>query len=134
MRVPRWSSLALAMTVLMLVGVSARAEYSPAPETILNLMSIKFWRGLTNVVTSPAELPKQIYKDTRDMGAVGVPVGLLQGVGMTAYRAAFGALETAFFFVPAPGEYDPMVEPPFVWQEWAKVTTAAAAQEQRTGP
>lgn len=126
----RLSVVLAVVAMIALATVSARAEYSPPPETILNLMSVKFWRGLTNVVTSPVELPKQIYKDTRDMGGAGVPVGLLQGVGMTAYRAAFGALETAFFFVPAPGEYDPMTEPPFVWQGWAKPIPAAAAEQR----
>jgi hypothetical protein len=40
---------------------------------------------------------------------------LLKGIGMTAYRAIAGTLETALFIVPAPGYYDPMANPAFVW-------------------
>ena len=88
----------------------------PPPEVICEKMSEKLLRGITNVATSPLEVPKQVYYTTRDHGVVTGPfLGLLKGVGMTAYRAVVGTFETAFFFVPAPGYYDPMAHPTYVW-------------------
>jgi hypothetical protein len=40
---------------------------------------------------------------------------------MTLYRAFIGTTETVFFVVPAPGYYDPMIDPEFVWQDWEKM-------------
>lgn len=88
------------------------------PEQVIEKMSVKLVRGVTNVVTAPVELPKQLYTTTRDKGIPGPLIGLFKGVGMTAYRAVFGVLEAAFFLIPAPGYYDPMTNPAYVWQGW----------------
>ena len=96
-------------------------EALPPAEVVFEKMSDKLVRGVTNVATCPVELPKQIYKTTRDRGAVGAVIGLFKGVGMVCYRAVCGALETASFLVPAPGFYDPLAKPPFVWQDWGRL-------------
>jgi len=94
------------------------AQETPKPETIVGKMAFKFARGITNVATSVVELPKQSYLSVRDQGGVGYVVGPLKGIGMTVYRALIGTFETAFFLVPQPGYYDPMVDPDFVWDGW----------------
>jgi putative exosortase-associated protein (TIGR04073 family) len=94
------------------------AQESPKPETIVGKMAFKFARGITNVATCVVELPKQSYLCVRDQGGVGFVVGPLKGIGMTAYRALIGSVETVFFLVPQPGYYDPMVDPDFVWDGW----------------
>jgi putative exosortase-associated protein (TIGR04073 family) len=94
------------------------------PEDIFLGMATKLVRGLTNVVTSPAELPKQVYQTTRDLGVPGPLVGLFKGVGMVVYRAATGALETALFLVPEPGFYESLTRPTFVWYDWTEPTPA----------
>jgi putative exosortase-associated protein (TIGR04073 family) len=81
-------------------------------------MAFKFTRGITNVVTSPVEFPKQFGLTVRDQGGVGFVIGPLKGAAMLGYRAFIGALETVLFLVPQPGYYDPMMEPDFVWNGW----------------
>jgi len=107
----------------LLVASSTLAACNPedaTPEQIVEKQSVKLVRGITNVLTSPLELPKQIYTTTRDRGVPGPLIGLVKGVGMTVYRAVFGAVEAVVFLVPAPGFYDPMTNPPYVWQGWGR--------------
>ena len=94
------------------------------PEDVFQGMSVKLLRGITNMATCPAELPKQGYKTTRDMGVPGVFVGFVKGLGMLVYRAATGALETVLFMVPEPGFYGSLTTPAFVWQGWGEPTPA----------
>ena len=107
----------LLLAVLLVMPLAAYAEQQP--ESITEKMSIKFFRGLTNVVTSPVEIPKQIVLTGQEMGGVGYfVIGPFKGILMTVYRATIGVVETAFFTVPQPGYYDPTIEPPYVWQGW----------------
>jgi putative exosortase-associated protein (TIGR04073 family) len=100
-----------------MMPLAAYAEQQP--ESIAEKMSIKFFRGLTNIVTSPVEIPKQIVLTGQEMGGVGYfVIGPFKGVLMTVYRATIGAVETAFFTVPQPGYYDPTIDPAYVWQGW----------------
>jgi putative exosortase-associated protein (TIGR04073 family) len=94
------------------------AQEQPKPESIVGKMSNKLVRGVTNVATSVVEIPKQSYLSVRDQGGIGLIVGPIKGVGMTVYRAFIGSMETAFFMVPQPGYYDPMVDPDYVWNGW----------------
>lgn len=88
------------------------------PEIIVDRMVVKLVRGITNVATSVLELPKQTYRSIRDRGATGVIIGPAKGTVMVFYRAFIGTVETVFFLVPAPGYYEPMIDPEFVWNEW----------------
>jgi putative exosortase-associated protein (TIGR04073 family) len=107
----------LLLAVLLVMPLAAYAEQQP--ESITEKMSIKFFRGLTNVVTSPVEIPKQIVLTGQEMGGVGYfVIGPFKGILMTVYRATIGVVETAFFTVPQPGYYDSTIEPPYVWQGW----------------
>jgi len=107
----------LLLAVLLVMPLAAYAEQQP--ESITEKMSIKFFRGLTNVVTSPIEIPKQIVLTGQEMGGVGYfVIGPFKGILMTVYRATIGVVETAFFTVPQPGYYDSTIEPPYVWQGW----------------
>ncbi|OHB33797.1 MAG: hypothetical protein A2X84_06010 [Desulfuromonadaceae bacterium GWC2_58_13] len=87
------------------------------PETYMENASYKLVRGLTNIVTSPAEIPKQIIVTARDRGAIGPVVGFFKGIGMTIMRAGIGAWETISFFVPnsLDGDYAPILKPEYVW-------------------
>lgn len=104
--------------LLFCLVASGFAQDSAKPENIVGKMAYKFTSGLTNVATSVVELPKQSYLSIRDQGALGLLVGPLKGVGMTVYRTFIGTAETAFFLVPQPGYYDPMIDPEFVWNGW----------------
>ena len=110
------------IAVLAITSSAFAAAVQPEdvpPEQIIEKMSVKLVRGVTNVVTAPIELPKQLYTSTRDRGFSGPLIGLFKGVGMTAYRAVFGVLEAGFFLIPSPGYYDPMINPAYVWRGWA---------------
>jgi putative exosortase-associated protein (TIGR04073 family) len=89
-----------------------------APEAYVENASYKLLRGLTNIVTSPAEIPKQITVTTRDRGAaIGPVLGLFKGLGMTLMRAGFGILETVTFPLPndIEGSFAPILKPEYVW-------------------
>jgi putative exosortase-associated protein (TIGR04073 family) len=113
--------LAVAGFAALAWAAPCRAKDSLAEDTV-GRMSTKLLRGLVNVVTAPAEWPKQMYRCTRDEGAVGVPIGFFKGLGMLVYRAGFGAVEAVTFLVPAPGCYDPLTDPAYVWQGWSETT------------
>ena len=115
------------LLLLLMAAVSLALATEPAekdyiddvmePESYLEESSFKFIRGLTNIVTSPGEIPKQMVLTIRDRGALGVPLGFLKGIGMTVTRAGIGAWETVSF--PAPnsmeGDFAPIMKPEFVW-------------------
>lgn len=123
------SILLILLAIMLTVPVPSRAEQQP--EMIVEKMAVKFVRGIANAATCVAEIPKQTVLTVRDMGAAGYVVGPLKGIGMTIYRGAIGAVETAFFLVPQPGYYDPMMDPPYVWEGWESkrdMTTAAKGE------
>ena len=112
--------LALLLPLVLLFGLTqtAFAYEDQQPDMIMEKMVFKLTRGVTNMATCFLELPKQTDLTVREHGGVGLVIGSLKGIGMTAYRGFIGAVETAFFLVPQPGYYDPMIDPEFVWQEW----------------
>lgn len=121
---------ALLFALVVIVPGVATAEQQP--EMIVEKMSIKLVRGVTNAVTSVAELPKQTILTGRDMGPIGYVIGPIKGVGMTFYRGVIGVVETVFFMVPQPGYYDPMIDPEYVWQGWGpKRDTTEAVSEAK---
>ena len=122
---------ALLFACLLALPLAAFAEQQP--EMIAEKMAVKFTRGVANTVTSVVELPKQTILTVREMGAPGYLVGPLKGIGMTLYRAFIGAAEATFFLVPQPGYYDPMIDPPYVWQGWEpkRDTSVPLAEEKK---
>ena len=125
------STLLLLVVVVCALPVAARADQQP--EMIVEKMAVKLTRGVTNAVTSIAELPKQSVLTVRELGGAGYIVGPLKGVGMTLYRGFIGMTEAVFFLVPQPGYYDPMIDPPYVWEGWEpkRETSAPLAEEPK---
>lgn len=117
------------LLLLFVLTVPSFAQEAQQPEAITEKMSFKLVRGITNVVTGVAEVPKQSYLTVRDRGKIGYIVGPIKGVGMALYRTLLGAVETVFFMVPQPGYYDPMVNPEYVWQGWGKRSGPVIIQE-----
>jgi putative exosortase-associated protein (TIGR04073 family) len=120
------------LILCLALPVSALAEDTQPPDAVVEKMAFKLVRGVTNVVTCIAELPKQTYLTVRDQGAVGYLIGPLKGVGMTIYRGVIGGIETVFFMVPQPGYYDSMVNPDYVWNgmEEKRIQSLPAQKEQ----
>lgn len=110
------STMLVFTAIACLVPITAHADQQP--EMIVEKMAVKLTRGVTNVATCIVELPKQSVLTVREMGGAGYIVGPLKGIGMTLYRGVIGIAEAAFFLVPQPGYYDPMIDPPYVWDGW----------------
>lgn len=109
------------LMILLLLTLFATPSFAidgQQPEAVAEKMAFKLVRGVTNVVTSVAEIPKQTYLMVRDRDGIGYVVGPLKGLGMGVYRMFAGLTETVFFAVPQPGYYDSMIDPEFVWQGW----------------
>lgn len=125
-----WSTLFL---FLLFLAASPLPAAEQKPEAIAEKMAFKLVRGVTNVVTSPVEIPKQTVMTLRRHGAVGIIVGPVKGLGMMLYRGVMGITETVLFPVPQPGYYEPMVDPEFVWQEWDLPKKPTIRKEQQDG-
>ena len=124
----------LLLTALLCVFVVTGPGLAAAdqqPEMIAEKMAVKLTRGVTNIVTSIVELPKQTILTTRDMGGAGMVVGPIKGIGMTVYRGVVGIAETVFCMVPQPGYYDPMMDPEYVWQGWEPKRDTTKAETEK---
>ena len=120
---------ALLLATMLAIPAESRADQQP--EMIVEKMAVKLTRGVTNTFTAIGELPKQTVLTVRDMGAPGYVIGPLKGIGMTLYRGFIGMTEAIFFLVPQPGYYDPMIDPPYVWQGWEPKRDLSVIQEDK---
>ncbi len=111
-----------AVSLLMLLSSQVYAANDETPESITGKITVKFGRGLVNMGTAAFEIPKQTMIMGRDYGAPGYMIGPLSGALMFGYRAIIGATESVFAMVPAPGYYDNMIDPEFVWVGWGPKT------------
>jgi putative exosortase-associated protein (TIGR04073 family) len=73
---------------------------------------VKLGRGLTNIVTAPAEIIYEPLKLKENNNAWvswlgGVPKGLVY----YPFRAVVGVYETLTFLIPYPKEYAPLIKP-----------------------
>lgn len=120
---PSFLAFAVVLWVVVSIGMptSARAFEDPPAQDVIGLMSGKLVRGVANVGTGWVELPKQIVTTFQEDGALkGIVVGPLKGIGMTLVRTLAGVGEIVTFLVPAPGYYDPYLDPEYVWQKEKK--------------
>jgi putative exosortase-associated protein (TIGR04073 family) len=131
--------MAAAFAAVLLFGaLDARADarirefkpYEGAPvEGYVNHMGNKFARGIVNVCTGIGEVPRQMALTTNDQGPVqGATVGLFKGLLMGSVRTVIGGVEALMFMVPAPGYYDPILDPAYVWQSRTKYTLPLSAR------
>ncbi len=76
----------------------------------------KLFRGGVNLVTGWVEIPKRVQETSQRSGiAAGLTWGLLRGLGYGFIRTAGGLYELVTFPVPAPAEYQPIMQPPFIF-------------------
>ena len=84
---------------------------------VVEKSATKLGRGIANFTTGLAEVPKQIYLVGRNEGwAAGALRGPIDGFGMFIARTLAGAYEVVTFPLPIPPQYQPMLQPDFVWQ------------------
>ena len=81
-------------------------------------MTRKLGRGVGNILTGWIEVPKNIYDTSvEDNILVGLTMGLAKGVGMFIVRTGAGVYEAVTFPFPIPEDYQPVLEPEFVFSE-----------------
>lgn len=79
----------------------------------------KLGRGLVNSVTGVVEIPKKVYMISKnDNVLLGLTWGFVKGTATGLLRTAAGVYETVTFPIPAPADFEPMVHPEFVFEEW----------------
>ena len=76
----------------------------------------KAGRGLAEMTTGFLELPGNVVAVSRDQGALGgMTIGLAKGIGMIPVRELVGVYDFVTSPFPAPGHYDPVIEPEYPW-------------------
>ncbi|MGR8978732.1 MAG: exosortase system-associated protein, TIGR04073 family [Gammaproteobacteria bacterium] len=75
----------------------------------------KFGRGLAGMTCGFLEIPGNIVQETRRQGALGFPVGLAYGLGMTVTRELVGVYEFVTAPFPVPAGFRPILTPEYPW-------------------
>ena len=114
MRSKKWMLVLVA--VITGLSVCATAAYAYEETNAFE----KLFRGVANIVTSPVEIPRNMYVESQYGGVLsGMTVGLAKGIFQTLVRCGGGVVETLTFPLNFPDEFkDPIIEPEYVWEEW----------------
>ena len=102
------------LLLLVICGVNAYAQTAAARE---DNAGTKLWRGVANIVTSPLEVPKQVYLTSKaDNIFSGITYGLVKGFCFGTMRFASGVYDTVTFPIPRYGTL--LMEPKYVFEGW----------------
>jgi len=114
-RTIKFAAMAVLVLCIAAVSLPAFAEEGSTVEK----MGKKLGRGIVNIATGWVELPKNIYDTSVETNnpLMGITYGTLKGVGMTVVRTGAGIYDTATFLFPVPQDYDPILDPEFVFEE-----------------
>lgn len=96
-------------------ALAVLALSASAPAAADNSAAGKFGRGLAGMTCGFLEIPGNIVQETRKKGALGVPVGLALGLGMTVTRELVGVYEFISAPFPAPPGFRPILSPEYPW-------------------
>lgn len=113
------------MRTRTLIGASLTAllvASRPAPASAEPMNGAKAFtkltRGAVNVLTGWVEIPKRIQETSQDAGAfAGFTWGLLRGIGHGFIRTTAGGYEVLTFPFPAPPDYEPVIQPEYIFSE-----------------
>lgn len=110
---------AATITVLILCIVAVALPVFAQEGSVIEKMGKKLGRGIVNIATGWVELPKNIYDTSVETNnpLMGITYGTLKGVGMTVVRTGAGAFDVVTFLFPVPENYQPILEPEFVFEE-----------------
>jgi putative exosortase-associated protein (TIGR04073 family) len=101
---------------MAVVALIAAAPMAAAEPTDANQAFTKLTRGLINLATGWVEIPKRVQETSQQSGPLaGFTWGLLRGVGYGFIRTAAGLYECVTFPFPAPPDYEPVLEPDYVF-------------------
>lgn len=106
-------ALVISVFFLNICVPAALAESESTP----GKMAHKFGRGLCNVALSWCEIPKNIMNSCEEINPyAGWFIGLVKGICMTVGRVLTGVWDIVTFPLPIPGDYEPVMEPEFVFE------------------
>lgn len=107
----------LTFTIALLLILNI-AVPSFAQGDVIAKMGKKLIRGLVNCATGWWEIPKNVYDTSVEHNPLmGITLGTLKGAGWTVVRTGAGAYDIATFLFPIPADYEPILEPEFVFTE-----------------
>lgn len=97
--------LVILMTIFSLISAvpCAQAEGGNAWDYTVDISS-KFGRGLTNIVTSPFEIPCNISEEMEGSPYKGFLLGTGKGLFKMGRRMFNGVLDIGTFMIPSPAE------------------------------
>lgn len=109
----------LIVTIILLMGAvkNSCAENVPLQ---------KLERGLTNVVTAPVEIPKEIrahwIKGSEKTYHIIVWIfcGFVKGTAMTTARLGSGVWDVVTFPITVSKDNKPLLQPDYVFEEWPR--------------
>lgn len=102
------------LRIYVLATFTALALFS-FPNAYAHTAAQKFGRGLAGMTCGVLEIPGNIVRETQTRGAIGVPLGLAKGVGMTVTRELVGVYEFITAPFPAPSGFRPILTPEYPW-------------------
>ncbi len=112
----KYISRSFLMPAILCLLFSINAQASDYPVKI----GEKLGTGVANVVTGVAEIPKTMMVTGHQKGAAyGMTAGFFIGIVHTLGRTLSGALDIVTFLVPT----TPVVNPPYIWDDFDKETT-----------
>ena len=113
MPMPTRMALLTAVVLVLWPAIPAHAEGMEAGKAVT-----KLGRGAVNLFTGWVEIPKRIQETSIQSGAAaGWTWGLLRGLGHGFIRTAAGAYELVTFPFPAPPNYEPVIQPEYVFTD-----------------
>ncbi|MEC4748397.1 exosortase system-associated protein, TIGR04073 family [Methylomicrobium sp. Wu6] len=97
------------------VAIAALSLGTAANANADNSSAGKFGRGLAGMTCGFLEIPGNIVQETRKSGAIGFPIGLAMGLGMTVTRELVGVYEFVSAPFPVPAGFRPILRPEYPW-------------------
>ncbi|MBI4573486.1 MAG: exosortase system-associated protein, TIGR04073 family [candidate division NC10 bacterium] len=77
----------------------------------------KLGRGVVNAATGWVEIPRQSVIGGKENGVLGGFGGFFKGIGLGVARTLAGAFEIATFWIPVPERFEPVMQPPTVFED-----------------
>lgn len=112
-RIMKGLTFAIALLLILNIAMPCFAQGD-----VIAKMGKKLGRGLVNCATGWIEIPKNIYDTSVEHNPLmGITLGTIKGAGMTVVRTGAGVYDVATFLFPIPADYEPILEPEFVFSE-----------------
>ena len=114
----KWNKIATLATLAVVLSAgqafSASTDFDRERSDAGKMMH-KLGRGITNILTSWVEIPRNVAMEwERTDPVTGTVIGAVKGFGWGFTRLATGVYETFTFPFPIPKDYDIMMTPEFV--------------------